>query len=365
MKNTTYQALIKWTITLIIGGIIIYLLYSLASVILYLILAGVLALLGKPVVSFFHEKLSIPTTLAVVLTILLQITAVLGFAGLIIPVVITQSENLSLLDIESLEKNVTDSLSLISETIATHIPPLRSYLSDLSIENQFINSIDLNFIPNLLSGVLDALGALSIGFFSVVFITFFFLKDQKLLQRGILVFIPDNEEEKAVHSFGKISYLLSRYFSGILLQIIILFIVYSITLLIGGIENAIIIALLCAIFNIIPYVGPLIGGTLMLLLTLISYLEVDFYQVALPKLAYVAAGIIIGQLIDNFFSQPYIYAKSVKSHPLEIFLVILCAGSLFGVLGMVVAVPAYTVIKVILSVFFAEHPTVIKLTKGL
>ena len=365
MNNTTYQALIKWTSTLLIGGVILYLLYSLSSVILYLILAGVLALLGKPIVSFFHEKLSIPTSLAVILTILLQISVVLGFAGLIIPVVITQGENLSLLDIDRLEQNVPDSLSLLSETIARHVPPLKNYLSELSIENQFIDSVDLNFIPNLLSGVLDTLGALSIGFFSVVFITFFFLKDQKLLQRGILVFIPDDKEEKAVNSFGKISYLLSRYFSGILLQLIILFVVYSITLLVGGIENAIIIALLCAIFNIIPYVGPLIGGTLMLLLTMISYLEVDFYDIALPKLAYVAAGIIIGQLIDNFFSQPYIYAKSVKSHPLEIFLVILCAGSLFGVLGMVVAVPAYTVIKVILSVFFAEHPTVIKLTKGL
>jgi predicted PurR-regulated permease PerM len=363
--NTTYQALIKWTSTLIIGGVIIYLLYNLASVILYLILAGVLALLGKPIVSFFDNKLAIPTSLSVVITILLQIALVLGFAGLIIPVVLTQGENLSLLDIESLEQNITDSLSLLSDTIARHVPPLKNYLNELSIENQFVENMDLNFIPNLLGGVLDALGTLSIGFFSVVFITFFFLKDQKLLQRGILVFIPDNKEEKAVNSFGKISYLLSRYFSGILLQLIILFIVYSITLLIGGIENAIVIALLCSIFNIIPYVGPLIGGTLMLLLTLISYLEVDFYQVALPKLAYVAAGIIVGQLIDNFFSQPYIYAKSVKSHPLEIFLVILCAGSLFGILGMVVAVPAYTVIKVILSVFFADHPTVVKFTKGL
>ena len=76
MNNTTYQALIKWTSTLLIGGVILYLLYSLSSVILYLILAGVLALLGKPIVSFFHEKLSIPTSLAVILTILLQISVV-------------------------------------------------------------------------------------------------------------------------------------------------------------------------------------------------------------------------------------------------------------------------------------------------
>ena len=79
----------------------------------------------------------------------------------------------------------------------------------------------------------------------------------------------------------------------------------------------------------------------------------------------VFVGLVIGQLIDNFFSQPFIFSTSVKSHPLEIFLIIIIAGLLFGVVGMVVAVPGYTAIKVILKEFLAENPVVKKLTKNL
>jgi predicted PurR-regulated permease PerM len=76
-------------------------------------------------------------------------------------------------------------------------------------------------------------------------------------------------------------------------------------------------------------------------------------------------GYVIAQLIDNFFSQPYIFSKSVKSHPLEIFLIIIIGGLLFGITGMILAVPSYTVLKVILKEFLSENRIVRSLTKGL
>ena len=99
--------------------------------------------------------------------------------------------------------------------------------------------------------------------------------------------------------------------------------------------------------------------------TMTSYLGADFSSVILPKATYVLIGLAIGQLIDNFFSQPIIFSNSVKSHPLEIFLVIIIAGLLFGVVGMVIAVPGYTAIKVILKEFLAENTFVRKFTKNL
>jgi len=96
-----------------------------------------------------------------------------------------------------------------------------------------------------------------------------------------------------------------------------------------------------------------------------SFIDSDFSTVILPKALYVFIGLTVGQLIDNFFSQPLIFSKSVKSHPLEIFLVIIIAGLLFGVVGMVIAVPGYTAIKVILKEFLAENSFVKKLTKNL
>ena len=96
-----------------------------------------------------------------------------------------------------------------------------------------------------------------------------------------------------------------------------------------------------------------------------SFIGSDFQTVILPKTIYVMIGFMAGQLIDNFFSQPVIFSKSVKSHPLEIFLVILIAGILFGILGLIIAIPIYTAIKVILKEFLSDNKIVKQLTKNL
>ena len=125
------------------------------------------------------------------------------------------------------------------------------------------------------------------------------------------------------------------------------------------------IAFLCALLNLIPYIGPLIGGILMLTLTMTNDVQLDFQTQILPKTIYVLIGYIIAQLVDNFFSQPFIFSQSVKSHPLEIFLIIIIGGLLFGIVGMIVAVPAYTALKVILKEFLADNKIVKSLTKDL
>ena len=199
----------------------------------------------------------------------------------------------------------------------------------------------------------------------MLFIAFFFLKDSFLLERSLLVFATKGEENRFMSMFNKIKELLSRYFVGLLLQITILFILYTILLLIFGVENAIALALIAAIMNVIPYVGPLIGGVLVLLLATTSNLGADFQTVLLPKLIYIMIGYFVIQLIDNFINQPLIFGNSVRSHPLEIFLAILIGGILFGIPGMIVAVPSYTAIKVIAKEFLSEYKIVKQLTKDL
>ncbi len=191
------------------------------------------------------------------------------------------------------------------------------------------------------------------------------MKDSRLLHNGLMVIVPDETEDRFAASLEKIEDLLSRYFIGLVTQITILFVLYTIILLIFGVDNALVIAFLCALLNLIPYVGPLIGGALMLVLTMTSHLDQDFQTQILPTTIYVMIGYVIAQLVDNFFSQPFIFSQSVKSHPLEIFLIIIIGGILFGVTGMIVAVPMYTAIKVILKEFLAENKIVKSLTKDL
>ena len=172
-------------------------------------------------------------------------------------------------------------------------------------------------------------------------------------------------KKRVEKSFLDIKTLLSRYFVGLLFQISILFVIYTIILLIFGVKDAVVIAFLCALLNLIPYIGPLIGIVLMSFLTMTSYLGQDFSTIIIPKTIYVIIGYIIAQLIDNFISQPFIFSKSVKSHPLEIFIIILIGGTLFGIGGMILAIPLYTAVKVFLKVFFSHSKLVKKLTKNL
>ena len=353
-------------VAIIVGVVLVgWFFYKIQSVLVYLTIAAVLALLGRPIVLFLRRKLKFPNTLAVVVTMVLMLSLFLGILALFIPLVAEQSKNLSLLDIEALKADLNTLYIQTLEYFGASTGSVNNLLDESKIEENMLQGLDLGFIPNFLNTIVNTLSNFSVGLFSVLFITFFFLKDSKLMQNGILTFVPNDKESNLVTSIDKINNLLSRYFAGILLQLFILFVIYTISLFIVGVENAIVIAFLCALFNIIPYIGPIIGGVTMIILTMTSFIDADFSTVILPKALYVFIGLTIGQLIDNFFSQPFIFSKSVKSHPLEIFLIRIIAGLLFGVVGMVVAVPGYTAIKVILKEFLAENSFVKKLTKNL
>ena len=347
-------------ITILTGiALLFYFLYKIQSVIVYIIIAAVLSLIARPLILFLRRKLKFPNTLAVVVTMLLFLGFIGGLISMFIPLINKQSKNLALLDMQQLELNLENLLNQVNNYLLERGINIFDQLKTIDVFSNF------KAIPNLLNSVIGAVGSLSIGLFSVLFISFFLMKDSRILNKGLLVLVPDNKESRFQKSFDKIKDLLSRYFLGLVLQITILFVLYTIILLIFGISNAVVIAFLCALLNLIPYIGPLIGGVLMLTLTMTSNLELDFQTEILPKTIYVLIGYIIAQLVDNFFSQPFIFSQSVKSHPLEIFLIIIIGGLLFGVVGMIVAVPVYTALKVILKEFLADNKIVKSLTKDL
>ncbi|MEP1490097.1 MAG: AI-2E family transporter [Algibacter sp.] len=360
-SNTISNGILK-ALAIILGiALLLFFLYQIQSVIVYIAVAAVISLIGRPIILFFTNKLKFKNIIAVILTMIILLGLFIGLIGMFIPLIIEQGHNLSLLNIEQLQKNVE---GLYREII--NYFELNQIDVEQSIkESNPLSKVDYSLIPNFLNSVVSGLGSFSIGLFSVLFISFFFLKDSQLFESGILTFMPDNKESRWKKSSTKIKDLLSRYFVGLIFQILILFIIYTIVLLIFDINNAIVIAFLCALLNLIPYVGPLVSAVLMITLSMSSNLGESFSEVILPKTTYVMIGFVIAQLVDNFFSQPIIFSKSVKSHPLEIFLIIIISGILFGVIGMIVAIPTYTAIKVILKEFLSENKVVQRLTKDL
>lgn len=341
--------------------LVLYFLYKIQSVIVYLAIASVISLIGRPIVLFLRNRFKFKNTFAVIVTMFLMLGILFGLFSMFVPLIREQSQNLSLLDINSLQDNLQDLYKQIVDYLSA---------KDIDIEKSFkesdlVSRLDFNAIPDLLNSLIGTIGNFTIGLFSVLFISFFLLKDSHLMESGLMVFVSDDKETRLKNSIEKIKDLLSRYFVGLVFQILILFIIYTIVLLIVGVDNAVVIAFLCALLNLIPYIGPLISGFLIMMLTMTNFLGMDFQTVILPKTIWVLVGFIIGQFVDNFFSQPFIFSNSVRSHPLEIFLVIVICGLLFGVVGMIVAIPLYTAIKVILKEFLSDNKIVKSLTRDL
>ena len=352
---------IFWAVLQLLGlCVLVWLLYQLKTLLIYMLIAGVVSLIGRPINHFLMKRLKMRAVMATSISIVLLLGILISLFSLFVPLLVQQGENLSLLDVDLLKANIQ---TLVEEISAYFQLDNSFWQQQFSVDNLFQN-VNFGLLPQLLNETLELLGGFTIGLFSVVFILFFFLKDSHLQERIILVLVNDNVNDRVEKSIDKTKGLLSRYFLGLLLQISILLVINSVVLSVFAVENAFIIAFLCALLNLIPYLGPIIGAVLMLLLTMSSFIGADFSTVILPKTIYVMIGFFVGQLVDNFFSQPFIFSNSVKSHPLEIFIVILASGTLLGPVGMIIAIPLYTTMKVIAQEFLDENKIVKSLTKN-
>lgn len=334
------------------------LVYEVRNVFFYVILALIISLIANPVIEFLKNKLKFSNTLAVFVTLFLFFLLFLGILLLFIPLIQSQSTHLSLLNTKSIEIKLLEAYSKLSIYLQNHNIEIQT----ITNPKELFTAIDFTFLTNFFSSTLNFIAHLGVTIGTTLFISFFLLLDKIKLNAGLKKIVPDQHEVQIFQSIDKIKHLLSRYFIGLLLQLTVVFILYLVVLLIFKIENALIIAFLCAVLNIIPYIGPLISSFLAGILAVLSNLDADFQSIALPTAIYVTIGFFIVQLIDNNVSSPLIFSKSVDSHPLEIFLVILIVGTLFGITGMVIAIPLYTIIKVILKEFYPENSIVKALT---
>jgi predicted PurR-regulated permease PerM len=342
-------------------SLLLFFIFKIQTVLVYIVVSIILTLITNPFVEFLRKRLKFSNNLAVIFTMILVVLLIFGLIMMFVPLISSQSKNLSLLDTKSIEKNVLDIINNLKLFLVNHNIDAANMLQEANITSK----LNFNIIPTFLNSILGTLSSFGMGLASVLFITFFFLKDKVLFIIGVKKVLPDDHEEKILNSLTKINDLLSRYFTGLIIQLTIVFVLYLIVLLVFGIENAFIIAFLCAILNIIPYVGPLIGSVLAGILTMLSNLGGNFQTEVLPTTLYVLIGFWVVQIIDNNLSQPIIFSKSVNSHPLEIFLVTLISGFSFGITGMIIAIPFYTMLKVIAKEFFPENKVIKTIAKDI
>lgn len=353
--------------------VILAVMYFFSDIVAYVLIAWVLSMIGQPLMGLFRSKLKFGKfqagpSLCAVLTMICYLLFLSLIIILFAPLILEQARNLANVDYQGIGKALEVPLNQFND-----------YLYELGIvektaapADQLLDSLKNYFQPSKIgeffSSIIGLAGNILMGTFSVLFITFFFLREEGLFTNALSAFAPnESTANKAANAIEDSSKMLTRYFGGVLVQITAITIFLSVCLGIIGVKNALLIAFFAAIINVIPYVGPIIGASFAVLMTISSTIELspDFYSETLPLILKVVAVFASMQLLDNFLLQPFIFSNSVKAHPLEIFIVILLGAKLNGVFGMILAIPAYTVIRVIAKIFLSEFRIVQQITGGL
>jgi predicted PurR-regulated permease PerM len=417
----------KYLLALLPLALVSGLLYYFSDIATYVVLAWALSMVGAPIVMKLRKYLG--KNVAAGITVGLFVLLIGLILWIFIPPLLQQAKNLTTVDynkmIGGLEQPINDwnqwlvNRGLMEDRalkitevfvepilekkpiVATQVIPLDSLLNDstkvgtnialvINIDNEAIyheqskldnvtgdedGLLDIHkgiykyfnpsIIPSIFSSFVGFFGNILVAIMSILFIAFFFLKEQGLFNNMITSVFPNKYEGQTFTAIDQSSKLLIRYFVGVVVQIMIITIFVSLALSILGVKNALLIGFFAALMNIIPYIGPILGASFAVLITLSSNLALPFYDEMLPLLFKVMGVFMVMQLLDNFILQPNIFSKSVKAHPLEIFIVVLMGAKIGGIIGMVVAIPIYTVLRVLAKVFLSEFKVVQSITKGI
>lgn len=356
---------------IVIGGAVCW---YFRDVLKYILIAAVVSLVASPISKGLQrisiKKKHLPSWLTSIMSIATVMVFVLALFSFIIPIVASVIMDF---DVSNL-KTTGDILGLpLMEFNQQLIEKFPSLGDDFRIESMILghlgNILNVSTFTNIFGSVTSILADIGIGIFSIVFISFFFVRDERLFSKIILSLVKDKYVSRTSAALDDIRNLLSRYFIGIFIEVLgvalintmgLYFIVrFSFTMSVG-------IAFITGILNIIPYVGPLTGGIIGTFLgVILKFYSVHSMGIDLnfwPFILVLASIFIFTQLIDNFIYQPVIYSNSVKAYPLEIFIVLLMAGYVGGVFGMLVAIPSYTVIRAFAAQFLGHIKCVRLLT---
>ena len=316
----------------------------------YFLISTVFAAILTPIIHFIANKLYLPKSISIILAVLVVFTFMALLIATFVPLV---SEQIRIIRNINIEKTI--------DLIRSPLTSLHNSLTEMQLITTDTQSFETTIKEHILgiakniqvSEIFNTLfsitGSIFISILAVFFITFFLVNNPSMIKNGLLNLISNQYFEISVNALYKIEYLLGRYFRGIFIQMFFIFSIAYVGLSLANVNYAATIALFAAIINLIPYAGPLLGaifGIMIGLSTSIYGIGSSEFNFLVVKIC-IVFGIV--QITDNLALQPIIFSKSLKAHPLEIFVIIFVGANLGGAIGMILAMPFYTIIKVSIS----------------
>lgn len=365
--TTTPQTFLKFIAGAAAAAAILFLVWYFSAIVVYILISAVLAVVGTPLVrllaSVHVRGWKIPRSLAALVTLVVIWVVVSTLFSLFVPLVFNKVYQLSNLDFATVIGSIEEPVNRAQEYLRTLFAmPEESFSLSDSLVHSLREWVNLSSLNTLFSSIVGVTLSSVIAIFSISFITFFFLKDDGLFYAMVTAMFPERYHENITRALDSVTRLLARYFTGILSESLLLMIAVSLAMMAFGMKatDALFIGLVMGVMNVVPYAGPLIGGVISVFVGIVTPIE----GMTVGHTAFVIAGtLLILKGLDDFVLQPTLYSERVKAHPLEIFLVILIAGSVAGILGMLLAIPSYTVLRVFAKEFFSQFRLVRKLTE--
>lgn len=347
--------------------------WQVRTILVYVLISAILAMVTRPVEDWLQRlrigKWKFPRSLRALIILLGLYLIIYSFIAIFIPLLVDQAKIISNVNTAQLTTAFHEPITQI-ETVFSGLSKMQSDTTQHANLHSYAEIgaekfLDATKISSFANGLVSFFGSLMIAFFAISFFTFFFIKDGPAIMELLFLLVPVSRLKSVRNILHESQLMLRKYFTGVLIDIVFVATFISIGLSILGVKNAFIIGVFAGIMNIVPYVGPLIGGAFAIVIGVSSNLTLDFYSGLLPLIEKIILVFVAMNLTDAFLVQPLIFSKRVKAHPIEIFLVVLVAGTLASIGGMIVAVPLYTIIRIIAKEFLSKYRFVQRLTDEL
>ncbi len=313
-------------------ALLVYLIYILADIIILLSISVLLAFIFEPLVKTLEKEGLNRLTSTLLIFAGIGLLAYFGVSYLVPNLVIQMNQVVASLHVENLHKQI---ITLENE-IYKYLPffPLGQLSKRIEefISSGIVNSFDK--LTSVLTSIISIITLVVI----VPFITFFLLKDRKVILHSLLQMMPNKYFEMSYWIFKKITIQLGRFVRGWVFDAAFVGIACGLGYYFLGIKNALPLGLISGLGHLVPYFGPIIGGVPAIIISVIQY--GNFSQVP-----FIVLLILIVYALDNGFVQPFVFAKSVDMHPIAIILLILIGSQLFGIIGMLLIIPFATVVR--------------------
>lgn len=350
--------------------LLLFLLWYFKTIVIYLVSAGIVSLIGKPIVNFiqkFHyKKYRIPTPIAALIAIAIIIGIIVALAAVFIPLIFQQLAVLSQIDYAKISIALKDPIERINQLGKQYkLIDQNAIPADEYVLGQIKSKLNANFVLKYANSAISFVTHLFTAIVAISFMSFFFLQDEKMFFRIISGATPSDMQNRVMRVLEHCRILLSDYFIGLIKQNTVFAILIAIGLSIVGVKSAILIGFIAGILNFIPYVGAVIAGLIAIAMGFSESIDLNFMEQTLPKIGYILLVFALVMTLDHLVTSTYFASNNAQAHPIEIFIVILMGSQLAGILGMFLAIPMYSILRLVAKEFLGEFSVVQKLTHDL